>query len=82
MGQVTIINKDYTTVQTVSSISIEPGQISLNESARFPVKLLDSNGALIAIEFVEMSGAEYDSWGSSDDYVTNLILTKLGMVKK
>lgn len=81
MGAINITEKDYTTVRKVNSIEIDPGHIILNHGATFPVRLLDNNGMLITVEMVEMFGSDYDNWGNSDDYVTNFILSKLGMTK-
>jgi hypothetical protein len=81
MSSIAIQKKTITTVTDVTSIEIESGVVVLNTSAKFTVRLLDSNGSLIDIKFVELSGQDYDNWGSDDDYVVSYILSELGMSK-
>lgn len=79
MAKLEIVAKEVTTSQTIKSIEIDPGQVNLGVSAKFPVKLFNADGGLIGIEFVEISGADYDDWGDDDTYVTNFVFTALGM---
>ena len=54
-------------------------QLNLGVSAKFPVKLFNESGGLLGVEFVEISGADYDAWGDDDSYITNFVFTTLGM---
>ncbi len=81
MSNVSIKTKTITTSKDVESIEIEEGVVTLNKSARFSVRLLDSTGGLIDIKFVELTGTDYDNWGDDDDYVVEYILSELGMSK-
>ncbi len=82
MNQINVQDKVITTSRTVKSIEIDSVQVKLNESATFVVKQLDENGQLIGVEMVQMTGADYTGWGSDDTYVTNFILTKLGLTEE
>lgn len=79
MSTINVQSKEIVTTQTVTQIEIGEGNIQLNQSARFPVKLLDSNGNLVQFEFVTIEGSDYSNWASDDTYITNLILTRLGV---
>jgi hypothetical protein len=78
---VNIENKDFITTKTISKIEILDGNINLNSSVTFPVKLMDSDNNLINIETISIEGEEYNNWGSDDNYIETLILTKLGFQK-
>ena len=44
---------------------------------------LDNNDKnLIDIKLVELTGDDYLNWGSNDDYITNFVSQKLGIVFK
>ena len=78
---INIENKEIVTTQTISKVDIMEGVIQLNKSVRFPVRLMDSNDNVLSSQSITISGDEYENWGSSDDYIENLILTKLGVQK-
>lgn len=80
MLKLSIQNKEIVTTQVVTSVEILEGTIQLNNSVKFPVKLLGSNDETINIEFIEISGDEYLNWGVDDNYIRNLILNKLELV--
>jgi len=42
---------------------------------------MDSDNNLINIETISIEGEEYNNWGSDDNYIETLILTKLGFQK-
>jgi hypothetical protein len=81
MSIINVQTKEIVTTQSVTQVEILEGNIQLNQSARFPVKLLDSNGGLVSIEFVTIEGADYTNWASDDSYITTLILTRLGITE-
>lgn len=78
---VNIENKDLITTKTISKVDILDGNIQLNRFVSFPVRLMDSDDNVISVESVLISGEEYNNWGSDDNYIENLILTKLGLQK-
>lgn len=79
MSIINVQTKEIVTTQTVTQVEILEGNIQLNQSARFPVKLLSADGGLISIEFVTIEGDDYTNWSSDDSYITTLILNKLGI---
>lgn len=78
---VNIENKDFITTKTISKVDILDGNIQLNRFVSFPVRLMDSDDNVISVENVLISGEEYNNWGSDDNYIETLILTKLGFQK-
>ena len=52
--------------------------ITLFTNASFIVLLLDSYGNELGRQTVDLSTEEYLAWESNDDYIINLIATKLG----
>jgi hypothetical protein len=76
-----IENKELINVHTITSIEILDGNISMKDRyASFPVRLYDQNGNFFSMTNVEIQGNEYDAW-NSDDYIEDLILSRLEMVK-
>lgn len=80
MSIINVQTKEVVTTRVITQVEILEGNIQLNQSARFPVKLSDSNGNLVSMEFVTIEGEDYTNWSTDDSYITSLILTKLGVV--
>ncbi len=78
---INIENKEIITTQIISKVDILEGTIQLNKSVRFPVRLMDSNENVISNQTITIYGDEYENWGSDDNYIESLILTKLGVQK-
>ena len=78
---INVDNKEVVTTNTITSIDILTGELSLNNSVNFPVKLLDQDGNIVSIEFVRIEGEEYSNWSSDDQYVVDLILSRLNLTK-
>ena len=78
---INIENKEIITTQIISKVDILEGTIQLNKSVRFPVRLMDSNDNVILSQNITIFGDEYENWGSDDNYIESLILTKLGVQK-
>ena len=81
MSIINLQTKEVVTTQVITQVEILEGNIQLNQSARFPVKLLDSNGSLVSMEFVTIEGDDYSNWAADDAYITTLILTRLGITE-
>lgn len=64
---------------TVNKIEISNGTVDLDASAHFDVRVLDESGASVASRNVAIEKPEYDQWGGDDNYIVNLICTKLGL---
>ena len=52
--------------------------LTLFTNASFLVLLLDENGLELGRQSVDLTTEEYLEWNNNDDYVINLIATKLG----
>lgn len=79
MSTINVQSKEIVTTQIITQVEIGEGNINLNQSARFPVRLLDSDGNLVQFEFITIEGDDYTNWSSDDVYITTLILNKLGI---
>jgi hypothetical protein len=79
MSIINVQEKQIVTTVNVTKVEILEGNIQLNQSARFPVRLLNEDGNLIGIEFVTIEGEDYTNWSDDDAYITTLILNKLGI---
>ena len=76
-----IENKEIVVTYTIKSIEILDGNISMKDRyANFPVRLFDQDGNFLGMRNIEIQEEEYDAW-NSDDYIENIILSKLDMVK-
>lgn len=76
-----IEKKEVTTTNTIAFIEILNGDISMKDRfASFPVRIYDEYNNILFVNRIEISGAEYDAW-NSDDYIENLVLSRLEMVK-
>lgn len=65
-----------------TSIEINIMELVLNSHVNVIVMFKNSNGNLLKNEFVKIEGAEYAAWGSDDDYLVNLVLSKLNLTKE
>jgi hypothetical protein len=76
-----IENKEVITTHTMTSIEILDGEISMKDRyASFPVRIYDENNNLLFVNRVDIKDEEYDAW-NSDDYIEDLILSRLDMKK-
>ena len=68
----------------ISQINIDVLSIDfLNKSAMFKVFFLNNEFPNNdSIKYVQIEGSEYEYWGNDDNYIFDLILNKLGLVKK
>lgn len=72
---------DFTYTKTIERIQIDTQNLVLGESAEFRVTSYTASGEYVKIDFVRIEGQEYQDWGSSDNYIVDLICTKLGLNK-
>jgi hypothetical protein len=64
-----------------TQIEIVLSEVVLNSHANITVHLLDANGHLLENKFIKVEGDEYENWSSDDNYIVELVLTKLGLTK-
>ena len=79
-GTVYPINSfEKVTTQTFNSISVNVQNIVLNQSVTVAVQFYDASGNLADIQFVTLTGADYDNWGKDDSYIVTTVATNLGL---
>lgn len=66
---------------TLDSIKIMNLNYFMNQSASFQVLICKNTGEAVESHLVEISGDEFNNWGSDDNYIVELILSKLGLEK-
>lgn len=71
----------YVKTNTINNISIRVSSIELFKNISLIVSLFE-NTTLIDNKSIIITGTEYDNWGSSDTYIIDLVLDKLGLSKK
>ena len=64
-----------------TKIELSVSELVLNSYVIIVVSYFNSNGNLIHNEYVKIEGEEYNNWGLDDQYLVNLVLTKLGLTK-
>ena len=65
-----------------TSIAIDVMEIVLKSHVTVMVRFLNANGNLLKNEIVKIEGEEYNQWGNDDDYIINLVLSKLNLTKE
>ena len=75
------INDVTLAAPVVSKIEMEVMEMVLDSHVIMVVRYLNADGNLLDNKSVKISGAEYNAWGDDDSYITNLVLTKLGLTK-
>ena len=83
MNNIKVNVNDYTFVKTsvINNIQINILKIELFKSITLSVNLL-SNTKIIDSQIMTISGDEYTNWTNDDNYIINLVLTKLNLTKK
>lgn len=82
MNDIKVNVEDYNFVKTsvINNINIKIIQVELFKSITLSVTLL-SNNQNIDNQIIKISGDDYTNWGNDDNYIINLVLTKLGLTK-
>jgi hypothetical protein len=62
-----------------TSIELDIMEVVLNSHVTVVVRFLNSTGNLIKNEIIRIEGAEYAAWGSDDNYIINLVISKLNL---
>jgi len=65
----------------VTKIEMEVMEMVLASHVTMVVHYLNAAGNLLDNKFVKIEGDEYTAWGNDDNYITNLVLTKLGLTQ-
>jgi hypothetical protein len=72
--------RTVTTTQTITSFKVKCSALTLFESAAFSIFCFDANDIMVSTDRIELSTEEYLKWQNDDEYIIQLIATKLGFV--
>lgn len=80
---------DIETYKIIKEVDINQVRIDVlsidfeNGSAMFKVFFLNNQFPNDdSTRYIEIKGSEYEDWGNDDSYIIDLILNKLGLIKK
>jgi hypothetical protein len=68
----------YVVSNTINNVRISVGQVILFKSVHINALLLQDNN-LIESKFFTITGDEYNNWSNDDQYLVDLVMSKLGM---
>ncbi len=75
---VNVQDSPYVVTNTINKVQIRVMNVELFTSVSVAASLFN-NDSLIDNKFFKIEGEEYNNWGNSDQYIVNLVLTKLGL---
>lgn len=84
MNQTTYINvydSPYVVTNTINKVSINIIKIELFTKVTIGATLFN-NSTILDNKVIILTGAEYDAWGNSDQYIIDITLEKLGLKEK
>ena len=83
MNSIKVNVNDYNFVQTsvINNIQINILKIELFKSMTLSVNLFN-NAKIIDTQIMTITGDEYSNWGNDDNYIINLVMTKLNLTIK
>jgi len=82
MSNIQVDVNDFTLdAPVVSKIEMEVVEMVLDSHVTMIVHYLNANGNSLDNKIVKIEGEEYNAWGDDDNYIINLVLTKLGLTK-
>ena len=62
-----------------TSIRMSVMELVLKSHVTMHVCFLNENGNTVKNEMVKIEGSEYAAWGTNDEYLTELVMQKLGL---
>jgi hypothetical protein len=65
---------------TISSIRVGCQNINLFQNATFIVDLFNADGVRVDRQIITITNEEYLAWNNNDEYIMNLMATKLGFI--
>lgn len=73
--------KEVTITNIVTSIEMSVKNFVLGSSIEMNIMMKNQEGHIFKFENINIQGDEYNQWGDNDDYIINLILSKLGLTR-
>jgi hypothetical protein len=62
-----------------NSIRITVMELCLHSHVTLYVSFLNANGNPVKNEVVKVEGSDYAAWGTNDEYLTQLVMQRLGL---
>jgi hypothetical protein len=81
MSNVPVNDKEIVKTNIVNNVDIRVMNLDLGKSVDVNA-VMRQGDQLIDVKNFHISGQEYDDWGQDDQYIENLVLTKLGLTRK
>jgi hypothetical protein len=79
--KIEVNDKEQVKIYVINNIEIRILNISLNNFVDLSVTM-KQDGNYVDSKYMRIEGEEYQAWGNDDDYLENLVLQKLGLVRK
>jgi hypothetical protein len=79
--KIEVNDKEQVKIYVINNIEIRILNISLNNFVDLSVTM-KQDGNYVDSKYMRIDGQEYQAWGNDDDYLENLVLQKLGLVRK
>lgn len=81
MSNVQVNDKEVIKTNVVNNVDIRVMNLDLGKSVDVNA-VLKQTDQLVDVKNFHITGQEYDDWGQDDQYLENLILSKLGLTRK
>ena len=81
MSNVPVNDKEIVKTNIVNNVDIRVMNLDLGKSVDVNA-VMRQGEQLIDVKNFHITGQEYDDWGQDDQYIENLVLTKLGLTRK
>ncbi len=78
---INVQDKEQVKIFVINNIEMRVVNLSLNKFVDVNVTLKQDNSFVSSV-YLRIEGEEYAAWGNNDDYLENLVLTKLGLTRK
>jgi len=80
MDEYEILVQPTTLIKTeeITSIKINIMSLELFKSVTIVVSLLNNNNNIIDNKVIKLEGDDYLNWNNDDNYIKNMVLSKLG----
>jgi len=79
--QIQVNDKEEIKVFIINNVEMRVINLSLGKYVDVNA-ILKQDSNFVSSQNFRIQGEEYDNWGNNDDYLENLILQKLGLVRK
>lgn len=79
INSVNVTPKTYTTVNIAKRVSFSVTEFILNQSITIVCQVINENDIPFITQSFKIEGEEYNNWVNTDDYILNLLLSKLDL---